>query len=100
MGIISTPGRAYQTVVDRSTPIVQSVAQLAQPYVHKSVGIVTPYVESTLTNQRVQNLRKSRIVQGGIEKATPLVGTVLTHPRVKAITEPVIEWARPRALTQ
>lgn len=98
--IISAPGRAYQIVVDRSTPIIQSMAQLAQPYVHKSVGIVTPYVESTLTNPRAQSLYKSRIVQGGIEKATPLVGPALTHPRVKAVTEAVTEWACPRALTQ
>jgi len=98
--IVSAPGRAYQTVLDRGTPIVTSAALLAQPYVHTGVGIITPYVESTLTIQRVQNMYQSRVVQGSIEKATPYVEPVLTHPRVKAVADPVIEWARPRSLTQ
>jgi hypothetical protein len=98
--IVSAPGRAYQTVLDRGAPIVTSAALLAQPYVHTGVGIITPYVESTLTNQRVQNMYQSRVVQGSIEKATPYVEPVLTHPRVKAVADPVIEWARPRSLTQ
>lgn len=98
--IRAAPGRVYQTVIDRGTPIVQSAAQLAQPYVHKSVGIITPYVESTLTNQRVQSLYQSRVVQGSIEKATPFVEPVMKHPRVKAVAEPVVEWARPRSFSQ
>jgi len=97
--IMSAPGKAYQTVLDRSTPIAQSAAQIAQPYVHRGVGIITPYVESTLTSQRVQSLYQSRLVQSSIEKATPFVQPVAKHPRIKAVVEPVVEWARPRAAT-
>merc|ERR1719387_2739251 len=115
--VASVPGRVRTSVVDTATSTVQSIraaptkvyqsavstgqsaATMAQPYVHRSIGIVTPYVESTLTNQRVQSLYQSRIVQGSIERATPYVTPVVTHPKVQEIATPVIEWARPRANT-
>lgn len=79
--------------------MAQSAANMAQPYVHRTVGIVTPYVESTLTNKRVQALYQSRVVQGSISTATPYVAPVVAHPKVQELTQPVIEWARPRANT-
>jgi len=97
--IKSTPGNVYRNALARTTPIAQSAAKIAQPYVHCTVGVVTPYVESTIANQRVQALYQSRIVQGGIGAATPYMQPVATHPTIEAITKPVLKWARPRAST-
>jgi len=103
-GVARTTDKAYNSIVERGTPLVKSAAQLAQPYVHKTIGIITPYLASELTQKRLHDvgqsrIAQSRIVQGGLERATLYVEPVWNDPRVQAVTEPVIEWARPRAMT-
>merc|ERR1712232_918431 len=98
-GIKAAPGKVSQKAMSFSTPIVQSAADRAQPYVHRTIGIVTPYVESTLTSGRLQALYQSRMVQATIEKATPYVAPIVKNSKIHEVVQPVVDWARPRAHT-
>jgi hypothetical protein len=88
-GITAAPGHACQA----ATPYATAVADRTQPYVHKGVNFLTPFVKSVLGNPRVQSVYQKKIVQDGVHKALPYVKPVMDNSRVQAVQD----WARPRA---
>lgn len=95
--IKAAPGKLFYGASKRTISLGHSVADFAQSFVHRTVGILAPYVDRAAANPRVRDLYDSRVIQGTIKVATPYVQPVLMHPKVEAVSKPVLEWARPRA---
>lgn len=99
-GAQAAPGQTYRSITaapghacQAATPYATAVADRTQPYVHKGISFLTPFVESVLGNPRVQSVYQKKIVQHGVHKALPYVKPVMDNSRVQAVQD----WARPRA---
>jgi hypothetical protein len=93
--ITAAPIKLCQSTVEKVAPLGNSAVNFAQPVVHRTVGFIAPYVDHTLANQRVRALYQSRMIQAGIELASPYAKPVLAHPKIQAFSKPVLEWVCP-----